>query len=75
MPRGYRARASQVILRSVHAWDARCLQHIPQRLEAADVAAALAERDRKTEELTGELDELRGGRRNRTVNSAVAGNP
>jgi predicted pyridoxine 5'-phosphate oxidase superfamily flavin-nucleotide-binding protein len=61
MPQGYRARPSQVILLAVHAWDANCPQHIPQRLEAADVAAALAERDRKIEQLTLELEGLRRG--------------
>ncbi len=41
MPEGYRARPEQVILFTVSAWDANCPQHIPQRFEAADVAAAL----------------------------------
>ena len=45
MPQGYKARSEQVILFTVAAWDANCPQHIPQRFEAADVAAALAERD------------------------------
>ena len=47
MPEGYKARAEQVILFTVAAWDANCPQHIPQRFEAADVAAALAERDKR----------------------------
>ncbi|RVD33028.1 pyridoxamine 5'-phosphate oxidase, partial [Mesorhizobium sp. M4A.F.Ca.ET.020.02.1.1] len=47
MPRGYKARPEQVILFNVSTWDANCPQHIPQRFEAADVAAALAERDRR----------------------------
>jgi predicted pyridoxine 5'-phosphate oxidase superfamily flavin-nucleotide-binding protein len=34
MPKGYKARASQVIVFDVKAWDANCPQHIPQRLEA-----------------------------------------
>jgi len=29
----------------VSAWDRNCRQHLPQKFEAADVAAALAERD------------------------------
>ncbi|WP_036263783.1 pyridoxamine 5'-phosphate oxidase family protein [Methylocapsa aurea] len=45
MPQGYKARPEQVILFAVSAWDSNCPQHIPQRFEAADVAAALAERD------------------------------
>jgi predicted pyridoxine 5'-phosphate oxidase superfamily flavin-nucleotide-binding protein len=59
MPRGYKARPSQVILFDVLAWDANCPQHIPQRLEAADVANALAERDRRIEELEAQVAMLR----------------
>jgi predicted pyridoxine 5'-phosphate oxidase superfamily flavin-nucleotide-binding protein len=47
MPKGYSARPEQVILFSISAWDANCPQHIPQRFEADDVAAALAERDER----------------------------
>jgi predicted pyridoxine 5'-phosphate oxidase superfamily flavin-nucleotide-binding protein len=59
MPQGYKARAAQVILFKVLAWDANCPQHIPQRFEAADVAAALAERDRRIEALESEIEKLR----------------
>jgi predicted pyridoxine 5'-phosphate oxidase superfamily flavin-nucleotide-binding protein len=59
MPRGYKARPSQVILFNVLAWDANCPQHIPQRLEAADVATALAERDRRIAELEAQVALLR----------------
>ncbi len=41
MPEDYKARPEQVVLFTVTAWDANCPQHIPQRFEAADVAAAL----------------------------------
>jgi uncharacterized protein len=58
MPEGYRARPEQVILLTVTAWDANCPQHIPQRFEAADVAAALAERDRRIEALEAEIKRL-----------------
>jgi uncharacterized protein len=58
MPKGYRARPEQVILLTVTAWDANCPQHIPQRFEAADVAAALAERDRRIEALEAEVKRL-----------------
>jgi uncharacterized protein len=54
MPAGYKARPDQVILFSVSAWDANCPQHIPQRFEAADVAAAVAERDERITALAGE---------------------
>jgi len=59
MPEGYKARAAQVILFKVLAWDANCPQHIPQRFEAAHVAAALAERDRRIEALESEIEKLR----------------
>ena len=59
MPAGYRARPEQVIVFTVLAWDANCAQHIPQRFEAADVAAALAERDKRILELEAEVVRLR----------------
>ncbi len=58
-PEGYRARADQAILFTVSAWDSNCPQHIPQRLEAAEVTAMLAEREQRIEDLTKELDRLR----------------
>jgi predicted pyridoxine 5'-phosphate oxidase superfamily flavin-nucleotide-binding protein len=60
MPENYRARPEQVILFTIAAWDMNCPQHIPQRFEAADVAAALAERDKRIAELEAELARLRG---------------
>jgi uncharacterized protein len=59
MPEGYRARPEQAVLFTVAAWDANCRQHIPQRFEAAEVAAALGERDRRIEELETEVRQLR----------------
>lgn len=58
MPEGYRARPEQAILLTVSAWDANCPKHIPQRFEAADVAAALAERDRRIAALEAEIRRL-----------------
>ncbi|MBK7586701.1 MAG: pyridoxamine 5'-phosphate oxidase family protein [Myxococcales bacterium] len=55
MPAGYAAKPEQAIVIEVHAWDVNCPQHIPQRLEAADVAEALAERDRRISELEERL--------------------
>jgi len=52
---GYDAVAERAFVIRVSAWDANCPQHIPQRLEAADVAAALAERDRRIAALEAEL--------------------
>ncbi|MBZ9889306.1 pyridoxamine 5'-phosphate oxidase family protein [Mesorhizobium sp. BR1-1-3] len=60
MPQDYRARPEQVVLFTVSAWDANCPQHIPQRFEAADVAAALGERDKRIECLEQEIARLRG---------------
>jgi|SRR5882724_4677010 len=61
MPEGYKARPEQVILFTVAAWDSNCPQHIPQRFEAADVAAALAERDARIAALEAEVARLRAG--------------
>jgi predicted pyridoxine 5'-phosphate oxidase superfamily flavin-nucleotide-binding protein len=55
MPEGYKARPEQVILFTISAWDANCPQHIPQRFEAADVAAALAEREGRIKTLEAEI--------------------
>jgi predicted pyridoxine 5'-phosphate oxidase superfamily flavin-nucleotide-binding protein len=41
MPEGYRARPEQAILFDVEAWDVNCPQHIPQKLDAAEVAQAV----------------------------------
>jgi hypothetical protein len=55
MPKGYRARPEQVIVFRIFAWDTNCPQHIPQKFDAADVAAALAGRDARIAELEAEL--------------------
>jgi uncharacterized protein len=60
MPQGYRARPEQVILFKIAAWDTNCPQHIPQKFDAADVAAALAQRDARIAALEAELAELKG---------------
>jgi predicted pyridoxine 5'-phosphate oxidase superfamily flavin-nucleotide-binding protein len=60
MPKGYKARPEQVILFRIAAWDTNCPQHIPQKFDAADVAAALAERDARIAELEAELATLKG---------------
>jgi predicted pyridoxine 5'-phosphate oxidase superfamily flavin-nucleotide-binding protein len=59
MPGDYKARPEQVILFTVSAWDSNCPQHIPQRFEAADVAAALAKRDERIAELEAEVRRLK----------------
>ncbi|WGR94113.1 pyridoxamine 5'-phosphate oxidase family protein [Bradyrhizobium sp. ISRA443] len=60
MPQGYRARPEQVILFKIATWDTNCPQHIPQKFDAADVAAALASRDERIAELEAELAALKG---------------
>src|SRR5947209_9513195 len=55
MPAGYKARGEQVILFKISAWDTNCPQHIPQKFDAADVAAALALRDARIAELEAEV--------------------
>jgi len=60
MPQGYKARPEQVILFKIAAWDTNCHQHIPQKFDAADVAAALASRDARIAELEAELAAVKG---------------
>lgn len=60
MPAGYKARPEQVVVFKISAWDTNCPQHIPQKFDAADVAAALATRDARIEELEAELAALKG---------------
>ena len=59
MPADYKARAEQVILFTVSAWDANCPQHIPLRLDAADVAGLIDERDKRIKALEAEIRSLR----------------
>ncbi|MCG6951989.1 MAG: pyridoxamine 5'-phosphate oxidase family protein [Betaproteobacteria bacterium] len=59
MPQGYAARAEHALLFTAVAWDANCPQHIPQRFEAAEVAAALAQREARIEQLEAEVRRLR----------------
>jgi hypothetical protein len=67
MPKGYKARPEQVILFRISAWDTNCPQHIPQKFDAVDVAAAMAEagakvaeRDARIAELEAEVARLKG---------------
>lgn len=60
MPKGYRARPEQVIVFKIAAWDTNCPQHIPQKFDAADVAAALAARDQRIAELEAQVAALKG---------------
>jgi predicted pyridoxine 5'-phosphate oxidase superfamily flavin-nucleotide-binding protein len=59
MPQGYKARPEQVILFKVSAWDTNCPQHIPQKFDSVDVAAAISSRDARIAELEAELAALK----------------
>ena len=59
MPAGYKARGQHAVLFTVEAWDVNCPQHIPQKFDAADVAAALEDRDTRIRALEAELATLR----------------
>jgi hypothetical protein len=61
MPQGYQAKPEQAILFTVEAWDLNCPQHIPQKLDAADVVHALQERDNRIAQLEAENARLREG--------------
>ena len=58
-PDEYRARAEQIIVFTVEAWDLNCPQHIPQRVDAEEHHAIVQEKDRRIEALQAELDQLR----------------
>jgi hypothetical protein len=60
MPEGYRARPEQAILFTVEAWDVNCPQHIPLKIDGADVTRALQERDARIAELEAELARVGG---------------
>jgi predicted pyridoxine 5'-phosphate oxidase superfamily flavin-nucleotide-binding protein len=59
MPDGYSARPEQIMLFTITAWDANCPQHIPQRFEAADVEASIADRDERIRLLQLEVEKLK----------------
>ena len=71
MPQGYRARPEHVVLFTVTAWDVNCPQHIPQRLEAADVKEAIEARDLRIAALEAELKRLRGGPAQRRLGAPI----
>lgn len=51
MPEGYRARPQQVVLIAIRAWDVNCPKHIPQKLDAAEVAGVVARLQARIAEL------------------------
>jgi hypothetical protein len=62
MPAGYDARPERAFIITITAWDTNCPQHIPQLIAAADVAAALAERDRRIADLEARLQRFETGK-------------
>ncbi len=60
MPEHYAARPEQALLFTVTAWDTNCPQHIPRKVNLADAAAMLADRDARIKALEAELAALRG---------------
>jgi len=69
MPAGEKSRTERAILFTVTAWDANCAQHIPQRIEAADVASTLEQRYRRIDELEREVAVLKA----KLLDAAVTG--
>ena len=59
MPADYRAHAEQAILFDVKAWDVNCPRHIPQKVDAGEVAEVLAKLQSRIETLEAENDKLR----------------
>jgi predicted pyridoxine 5'-phosphate oxidase superfamily flavin-nucleotide-binding protein len=58
MPEGYAAAPERVLLFKVAAWDPNCPQHIPRKIDADEVDALLAERDREIAELKARVERL-----------------
>ena len=59
-PPGYKARVERVMLIKIAAWDVNCPQHIPMKIDAIDVAAAIENRDARIAELEAEIAALKG---------------
>ena len=60
MPKAYAARPEAVILFEIEAWDLNCPQHIPQKFDAEEVAAALGRLEARIAELEAENAALKG---------------
>ena len=74
MPQGYSARPEQAILFTVVAWDVNCPQHIPRKLDAADVTAVVERLRRRIGELEAENARLRAPSR-RALDANPGGAP
>lgn len=58
MPQGYRAQPEQVCMFRLSAWDANCPQHIPKRVDIAQMEAVVAAKDRTILELSEQVAAL-----------------
>lgn len=58
VPEDYAAAPERVPLFKVAAWDPNCPQHIPRKIDADEVDALLAERDREIAELKAQIERL-----------------
>ncbi|HEY4344924.1 MAG TPA: pyridoxamine 5'-phosphate oxidase family protein [Parvibaculum sp.] len=59
MPEGYRARPQQAIIFNVAALDTNCSQHIPMKLDVAEVAGAFEHLKARVAELEAEIASLK----------------
>lgn len=66
MPAGYRAVAEQAVLFTLEAWDANCPQHIPRKLDAAEVEGERARLRARIAALEAENAKLSAGRGSRS---------
>ncbi|MBM2576224.1 pyridoxamine 5'-phosphate oxidase family protein [Jannaschia sp. Os4] len=66
------ASADRAVVVTVTAWDLNCPQHIPQRFEAGDVAAAVAERESRIAELEAKVARLEADARMSEADARVA---
>lgn len=73
LPEGYGARPETAVVFTVEAWDVNCPQHIPQKIDAADVEAALAQLRERVAALEKENARLRSGDGRDVASLAVAG--
>lgn len=59
MTEGYNASPQQAIIFVIEVWDTNCHQHIPQKIDAAEVAPALAHLEQRIAALGAENAQLR----------------